>query len=148
MTLETHANQIRDKLLGAWKLITWEIPGSTGTVTYPLGPQAIGQIMYDATGRVSAQLVQPGQPRFVSDDWLQAQTEEKAAAWSGYFGYFGTFTIDVDAGAVIHHIEGSWFPNLIGTQQVRYYRFEGDDRLVLSADTAWGPVRIIWDRVK
>lgn len=148
MTLETHANQIRDKLLGAWKLITWEIPGSTGTVTYPLGPQAIGQLMYDATGRVSAQLMQPGQPRFVSDDWLQGQTEEKAAAWSGYFGYFGTFTIDIDAGAVIHHIEGSWFPNLIGTQQVRYYHFEGDDRLVLSADTAWGPVRIIWDRVK
>jgi hypothetical protein len=28
--------------------------------------------------------------RFVSDDWRQATTEEKAVAWSGYFGYFGT----------------------------------------------------------
>jgi hypothetical protein len=148
MTSESKADQVRNKLLGAWKLVTWEIPDSTGTITYPLGPHAIGQLSYDATGRVSAQLVQPDQPRFASEDWLQARTEEKAAAWSAYFGYFGTFTIDANAGAVIHHIEGSWFPNLVGTQQIRYYHFESNDRLVLSADTAWGPVRIIWDKVK
>lgn len=148
MALEMSVEQVRNKLLGVWRLVTWEIPTSTGTTTYPLGPNAIGQIMYDTVGRVSAQLVQPDQPRFASEDWLQARTEEKAEAWSAYFGYFGTFTIDTSVGAVIHHIEGSWFPNLVGTQQIRHYHFEGDDRLVLSADTAWGPVRIIWDKIK
>lgn len=62
------------------------------------------------------------------------------------FGYFGSFSIDEDEGAVIHHIEGSWFPNLIGTEQVRFYRFE-DEQLVLRADTAWGKVHIVWEKL-
>jgi hypothetical protein len=45
----------------------------------------------------------------------------------------------------VHHIEGSWFPNLIGTDQVRYFRFEGD-QIVLDADTEWGQVRIVWEK--
>lgn len=36
-------------------------------------------------------------------------------------------------------------PELVGTNQVRHYRFE-DSRLTLDADTAWGRVRIIWER--
>ena len=51
------------------------------------------------------------QPRFQDDDWRKATDEEKAAAWSGYFAYFGSFTVDEGAGIVTHHIEGSWFPN-------------------------------------
>jgi len=65
------------------------------------------------------------------------------AAWPGYFG---TFSIDARNAAVTHHIEAGWFPNLAGTDQVRHYRFDGDE-LVLDADTAWDKVRIIWRRV-
>jgi hypothetical protein len=95
---------------------------------------------------VSAQLVRINQPRFASDDWQQASTEEMCAAWPSYFGYFGTFTIDAEAAAVTHHIEAGWFPNLVGTEQVRSYRFEGG-QLVLDADTTWGQVRIIWEKL-
>jgi len=147
MALETKVDRTRERLLGAWQLVSWEAHDATGAVTYPLGEDAVGQILYDAAGKMSAQLMRQKQARFVSEDWQQARAEEKEAAWSGYFGYFGTYTIDERAGAVTHHIEGSWFPNLIGTQQIRYYRFEGD-RLVLDADTAWGQVRIVWEKVK
>jgi len=136
----------RDRLLGSWRLLTWEIHSSTGEVTYPLGADAAGQLTYDMDGRVSAQLARRRQPRFASDDWRRATVEEKARAWSGYFGYFGTYTIDEDAQAVTHHVEGSWFPNLVGSDEVRYFRFERD-QLVLDADTAWGRVRIIWEKI-
>jgi hypothetical protein len=76
-----------------------------------------------------------------------ATAEEKAAAWGNYFGYFGTYTLDEQAQAITHHIEGSWFPNLVGTRQVRYYHFEGS-QLVLDADTEWGQVRIVWKKVQ
>jgi hypothetical protein len=66
-------------------------------------------------------------------------------AWKGYFGYFGTYSVDSGERSVTHRIEGAWFPNLVGTDQVRRYRFE-DMRLILDADTAWGHVRIIWER--
>lgn len=100
--------------------------------------------MYDDSDRVSAQLVRIDQRPFASDDWQRASTDEMCAAWPSYFG---TFTIDADDRAVIHHIEAGWFPNLVGTQQVRHYSFEAD-RLVLDASTAWGQVRIVWEKLR
>jgi hypothetical protein len=143
----TENRAARDHLLGAWELVSWQSLDSDGTVVgYPLGEDAIGQIMYDgASGRVSAQLAAVNQPRFASDDWQDATSEEMVSAWPRYFGCFGRFTVDEDAGAVVHHIESGWFPNLVGTDQVRYYSFE-DDQLVLDGETTWGTVRIIWRR--
>jgi hypothetical protein len=135
---------VRARLLGSWSLVRWESIGADGQVGYPLGENAVGQLMYDGEGdRVSAQLVRANQQPFVSDDWQQAGREEMCRAWPSYFGYFGRFTIDARAAIVTHHIDAGWFPNLTGTQQVRHYRLDGED-LVLDADTAWGQVRIIW----
>ena len=83
------------------------------------------------------------QTRFANDDWEQATAEEKAAAWGNYFG---TYVIDEKVGAVTHRIEGSWFPNLVGTEQTRRFRFE-DEQPVLDADTPWGQVNIIWEKI-
>lgn len=140
------AARARAELLGTWKLVAWQSIKSDGTVDYPLGDDALGQLTYDTSGRVSAQLVRAGQPRFASDDWRRASATEMCASWPSYFGYFGTFTVDADAATVIHHIEGSWFPNLAGVDQVRHYRF-AEDQLVLDADTNWGQVRIIWRKL-
>jgi Lipocalin-like domain len=141
------AEHIRQKLLGAWELVSWQSIGQDGVIGYPLGEDAVGQLMYDgASNRVSAQLVRRHQPRFASDDWQEASPDEMVAAWPSYFGYFGSFTIDTDEEAVTHHIEAAWFPNLAATDQVRPYRFEGE-QLVLDADTAWGQVRIVWRKL-
>ena len=127
-------------------MVSWEIRDPDGTVTRPLGAGEIGQLMYDEDGRMSAQLMQTNQARFASDDWRQASPEEKARAWSDYFGYFGTYTVDEQAKAVVHHIEGSWFPNLVGEDQKRYYQLV-EEQLVLNATTAWGDVRIVWEKI-
>jgi hypothetical protein len=95
-----------ENLVGIWRLISCEEREVGGGVNYPLG-------------RMSAQLMRSNQAQFGSEDPRQATTEEKVAAWSNYFGYFGTYTIDAKAATVVHHIEGSWFPNLIGTDHGR-----------------------------
>ena len=138
-------DSVLEKLIGSWSLVSWESYSDDGSASYPLGADALGQLMYDADGHVSAQLVRANQQPFTSDDWREAKPDEMIAAWPNYFGYFGTFTIDADKAAVTHHIESGWFPNLVGTQQVRYHRFDGE-RLVLDADTAWDRVRIVWQR--
>lgn len=137
--------QVRDRLLGAWLLLSNQLIGEDGALGYPLGDDAVGQLVYDSGGRVSAQLMRAGQPRFGSDDLGEAGAEEMCAAWPGYFGYFGTFTVDTGAETITHHVEGSSFPNLVGTDQVRRYRFD-DGRLVLDADTPGGHVRITWKK--
>ena len=140
---QERASRTQSWLLGSWSLVSWKVRDERGAESYPLGPDAVGQLMYDPAGRVSAQLARARQPKFADEDWQRASRDEKATAWSNYFGYFGTYTIDERAGAVKHHIIGSWFPNLVGGEQERYFRFDGD-RLVLDADTPWGHVEIIW----
>lgn len=123
------------RLLGSWRLICWSIQSVDGTSTYPLGEDAAGQLTYGSDGRMSAQLMRRGQHRFASNDWRRAHVDEKALAWSSYFGYSGTYAIDEPRKLVEHHIEGGWFPNLVGTTEQRHYRFEGE-QLVLDAETA------------
>ncbi len=149
MTATFTRDDIRRKLLGAWRLVSWQEIHEDGSITYPLGEDAIGQLIYAPGDRVSAQLVRTDQPRFASDDWHQATPTEMRVAWPSYFGYFGTFTLDLDKGAVTHHVEAGWFPNLVGTQQVRCVELLDEDScLVLNADTAWGVVRIIWEKLR
>jgi hypothetical protein len=145
-TVEQREAAVRVRLLGTWSLVSWEIASPDGAVGHPLGEHPVGQLVYDGTtDRVSAQLVRAGQEPFASDDWLHATAEEMCAAWPAYFGYFGRFTLDVEAATVTHHIDGAWFPNLTGVDQVRHYRFDAGT-LVLSAETPWGRARLRWHR--
>jgi hypothetical protein len=138
-------DDIAGKLIGAWRLVSWSETKTDGSTDYPLGKDAIGQLIYSADGHVAAQLARKGVPPLSDEDWRTASQPESAQAWKSYFGYFGTFSIDTRKQAVIHHVEGSWFPNLSNTDQTRLFRFVGDE-LVLDADTAWGKVRIVWEK--
>ncbi|MBJ9925962.1 lipocalin-like domain-containing protein, partial [Burkholderia cenocepacia] len=55
------ASQLREQLVGAWRLVSYEIrPRDGGTVTYPLGRDARGWILYTPDGYMSAQLMAAG----------------------------------------------------------------------------------------
>lgn len=142
----THAGEDRDRLLGAWRLVIWEVTEADGTVSRPLGEAVVGQLVYEEGGRMSAQLVRADRPAPAPAPAVPSVSqEEMTGSWPGYFGYFGTFTLDAAAGTVIHHVESCSFPGLTGTEQVREYRFDGR-RLILGAGTEWGRVRIVWER--
>jgi hypothetical protein len=80
---------------------------SNGKQVYPLGKNAIGQIIYSMDGHVAAQLACRRRKRFDSEDWKDASEAEGARAWKEYFGYFGAYSIGLRQDAVIHHVEGS-----------------------------------------
>ena len=82
---QDEAANIKRKLLGSWQLISWE-ERNEGRVNYPLGREAVGQIIYTEGGRMSAQLMRRGVQHFANEDWRKATTEEKSRGWSGYFG--------------------------------------------------------------
>ncbi len=74
-----------------------------------------------------------------------------------FAAYYGTYPVDAVAGTVTHHLEGVSDPTLIGTDQVRQFRFIGDDRLLLTAviDSeiareigAAGTGLLTWERVR
>jgi hypothetical protein len=117
-------------LVGSWRLISSEGHRSDGAVTYDQGETPKGRVMFDASGRLSIHLTRPNRSNFVSGDFLRPTPDECKDAARDYFGYFGSYTVDEDAGIITFHVEGAAYPNYVGTDQKRYYTIEGN-RLIL-----------------
>ncbi|HZY99900.1 MAG TPA: lipocalin-like domain-containing protein [Candidatus Baltobacteraceae bacterium] len=137
---------LRTQLLGSWRLTSGEWIEESGPVDSPLGTHPVGLLIYDEPETVSVQIMRPNQAPFANDDYRLATDAEKAAVWGGYFCYFGTFSVDEANGTVTHRVTGSWFPNYVGTEQVRFCKLDGD-RLTLTAKTSGGHVTVTWQRV-
>jgi hypothetical protein len=137
---------LRDRFLGSWSLVSVEQVLPSGEVLRPFGDAPLGSLLYQADGYMAAQLSIGNPRKFASDDTSQATTEEAAAAWMTYIGYWGSFEVDAARGVVVHRVEGSWFANWIGTEQIRHFRFEGNDRLILEAPTPAGNFALTWQR--
>lgn len=117
---------LRDKLLGYWKLQSWEIRRADGRVTYPLGQSPRGLLIYGENDLMAAQLGDPDRPGFNINDRALGTPEELKAAFEGYTAYFGRYEVDEAQKAVIHYPDMALFPNYIGSEQVRYVQLEGN----------------------
>jgi Lipocalin-like domain len=141
--------QARDALVGAWRLISWENQTADGQVTYPMGTDPDGYVIYAADGRFSITISQRGRAGFAAGDLLSGTTEEKARAMEGFVAYAGRYSFHGDR--VIHHVELSLFPNWVGSDQERWVEL-AEDRLILSASPLLLAGRqqvphLVWERV-
>ncbi len=153
-TMAAQSSQdVKNKFIGTWRLVSAEARRPNGEVIpYRYGAGSIGYIMYDATGRMAVQLMQPNRPKFASGDLDKGTPEEIKAAFAGYGAYFGTYEIHEAEGFVIHHVEGSLFPDNVGTDQKRFFEFS-DDKLILKPPPRQDGAeqvapRITWQRVQ
>ena len=113
-------------LLGVWKLISWEATRvSNGDTRLPFGKSLDGRISYDAQGNMSEQVTQIHRQPFVTDFMGGARPDEMQLAFHTYVAYYGKYTFDMKGGMVVHHVEGSLFPNWVGTKQERQFAIEG-----------------------
>ena len=139
-------------LSGAWKLITFEFRRNNGVAIYPFGETAQGSILYTRSGRYSAQLMRHDRPRFAIPDQMQGAVKEIEAAFKGCISYFGSYELDIENKLITHHVEGSIFPNMEGTKQIRKYELDGDFMTLttppfkLDGEKAVGILR--WKRIK
>jgi hypothetical protein len=97
-----------EALVGAWQLLSWENQAADGQVTYPMGTDALGSLLYTADGRFSVTISRRGRAGFAAGDLLGGTTEEKARVVEGYVAYAGRYSFHGDR--VIHHVELSLFP--------------------------------------
>jgi hypothetical protein len=118
-------------LLGTWRLVSFEARDSKDQLQYPLGKHVFGQLIYDADGNMSAHVMSNDRPLFAANDPGRGTDAEVRAAFDGHASYFGTYTIDPSAQTVTHHVRGSSYPNWIGSDQLRRFKFDGS-RLLLS----------------
>jgi len=116
---------------GAWELRSFESRSPDGTVTYPMGADPIGIVVCAESGHVSAQL------------------GPRNADGAGYVAYFGVFEADDAAeGTAVTHVVGASSARF-RSDQLRHFRFDGNDGLELSPPPAPdGTVSILrWRRM-
>jgi hypothetical protein len=137
-------------LIGTWRLVSWENRSvEDGQVSYPLGEDATGYIMYNEDGYMFVAIMAPHRLRFAHDDLLSATKEEEALAEETYVSYCGRY--DFLGDRVVHHVEMSLFPNWIGGDQERLVDLRGE-RLTLSTRALLlrgiqQTAHLIWERV-
>jgi hypothetical protein len=137
---------IAQRLVGVWRLISFEVRVPEGGTRYPFGPDARGLLIYTASGHMAGQVMRLGRPPFAGTTITGGSDAELAEAATGYIAYTGTYSVSDAEGVVIHHVTMSLFPNLIGTDQRRSVTFEGQ-QLALSTPPEDGPVMTLrWDR--
>jgi Lipocalin-like domain len=134
--------EVRRQLAGEWTLVKYEVFPENGA-TRP-GNYDIGRINY-GEHEMSAHLMRSGRPHDAA-----ATEAARAAAFQGYLGYFGPYTIDVQNKTVVHHVVGSSLPNWIGSEQVRFYNFSADGRqLTLSLKSSDRITQTLtWERAR
>jgi hypothetical protein len=141
---------LSDKLVGTYNLRSFEVRKSDGSVGYPLGKNAVGRITYDDAGCVAVQVMRAGRPKFASGDMLGGTPDEVFEAWAGFVSYAGRYKIDESAGTVTHQIDICSFPNWVGQNQIRHFRFEGSTLEVTTPPLAYGGdssvAASVWER--
>ena len=134
---------VAERLVGSWELVNYEIIAADGTKRP--GAYDRGQITYDASGRMSAHLMNSANKA----DQTPQTDDARAAAYRRYLGYYGPFVVDESKGIVTHIVDGSSNPSWVGSRQVRYFELSADNaRLTLSLRDASGRTTqsLVWKR--
>ena len=150
--MEQRASKNLLPIIGTWRLISWERHSSNGEVTHPFGENPYGLLIYTETGHISAQIMRPERPQFASGELFEGTPEEIEASYRGLLSYYGRVEYDGVSSFVLHHVEGSWFPNMEGQPQKRFFELSGN-RLKLTTPPnirggQEGSGVLIWERIE
>jgi hypothetical protein len=141
---------LREKILGTWRLVSYvEQDERGGPVTFPLGRDAAGLIMYTTDGYMSAQLMRSGRHDYDQPDIGGGTIQQAAAAAEGYLAYSGPYDVDEAASVVHHRVAVSLLPNWLETVQIRHGSLKDNQMTLVSEIPLGGKVirsTLVWAR--
>jgi len=155
VTIPSHAqqNEVAKKFLGAWRLVSVEGNSPVRHIAYD---HPTGLIMYDRSGWMSVQIAIKNDRKPFANGLGSGTPEEKANAFDTYFSYYGTYSIDLKAQTITHHIKGYSYPTNTEVNNVRWFEFQGDRLILTPAEDGQGGTidrktatyKLIWERIK
>ena len=110
-----------DKLVGTYRLRSWENRRKSGETSYPLGPDAQGIINYAADGYMFVHIMAANRNAYSGGELFGGETGEIVAGANSHISYCGTYRIENDE--VVHTVHISSFPNWVATEQRRHFEF-------------------------
>jgi hypothetical protein len=145
--------KVAEKLVGAWRLVSVQGDSPMRKVDYD---HPTGLIVYDRSGWMSVQIAIHGERKPFAKGVSAGTIEEKAEAFDTYLAYYGTYTVDAKAEIVTHHLADHSYPGFRGRDNIRWFEFQGDNRLVLipTEDGKGGMIsrndatyKLTWERI-
>ena len=143
----------REWLVGSWVLVSREDRAADGNrIPEPtLGSDPLGFLVYDGHGNMTVQLMRRARDgrAGTATPRVQAGTSNTGSA-DGYDAYFGTYSVDLEAHTVTHHLVGALLPGDVGKSLTRHFQVsETELRLWFETEGASGQrvVRtVVWRR--
>jgi hypothetical protein len=131
---------------GTWTLVAADLEKPDGTRVHEYGEHPKGQMMIDEKGRYSIQIYHPGLANFAANE-SEPTPAEYHDALEAASTHFGQITVDWTKHILRIAIDGSLYPNLRGSVQVRPFQFDGEVLSYRIPPTPEGIVRIsVWRR--
>ena len=142
--------QTRNPLVGTWALVSTivTLPDGTTRPDPQVGPTPKGYMIYGDANRMCAQFTNPSRPPWRST--TQPTAEELRSMIDFMGAYCARYEVNVAEGYVLHHVEIDRVPNFSNQIRRRNFRFDGPDRLVLTAvppPEGMAALTITWRRV-
>lgn len=127
-----------ETISGRWKLLAAEDLRADGTVArLPWGAHPVGAIVVEG-GFCYLQIMSSDVPSFTGGATSVGE-QMKAALLGSCIAYSGSCVVDEAKGSVTLKVEAAWRPDYVGTEQVRYFRFD-NGRLIFGP--AQGSIRM------
>jgi hypothetical protein len=146
------AGRVPERVIGTWKLVSANNVRANGTLE-PMpeyGPNPLGYLIYDGTGRMCVSLANPKPVKWANPE--KPTKDEIVQTANDFFAYCGTYEVKDQQGDIIHRPEMSSWPHYIGTDQVRHFKLDGDNLVLSGSETAPNGTssgyRITWKRVR
>jgi hypothetical protein len=137
-------------VLGTWKLKSWvRDVAATGEKINQMGERPNGYLSYSADGRMYAIIT--ADKRIKPLD-VNPTDEQRVKLHQTMTAYAGTYTLQADK--VIHHVDISWNEAWTGTDQVRFFKLDGNILTITTApnkspmDGREGQTVLVWEKVK
>jgi hypothetical protein len=142
------AAQTAKDLVGTWAAVSIVNIRTDGSKAELFGANPKAMVMFDGTGHFVLDQENPDIPKFKSNNRSQGTAEENKAVVQGSLSYHGTYSVADKA--INFKIEGSSFPNWMGTDQKRTITSLAGDELKWTNPGAsvGGTAETVWKRVK
>jgi len=127
-------DSIRDRFVGAWRLVSLEQQGADGKVHKA---DSTGLLVFTRDGHMSVQVME-------RNPQAQAPAAPEQYSQGGYEASFGTYAIDDGAHTFTYHVEGALLRTLIGKDLPRMFELSGKQLIVKSSspNEHW---RVAWE---
>jgi len=148
-------NMTLGEVVGVWGLVSFERRTGNGEISYPFGPSAVGRLIYDRSGYMSAALMSGERPALgmppenvkgMRPSFLSIRVIHRIfTAAMLHSSYSGRYRIEGDT--IIHQIEVSSLADWTGTELRRSATIENGQLALRFADAQGAEMTLRWKRL-